>query len=55
MPKTFTPKQQTDTTKLKEALLAGPGEQTLRNIFAYAKALNVVHTRMAGQVNLIMN
>ena len=55
MPKTFTPKHQSDTTKLKNALLAGPGEQTLRNIFAYAKALNVVQTKMAGTVNVIMN
>ena len=55
MPKTFTPKHQTDTTKLKKALLAGPGEQTLRNIFSYARALKVVQTKMAGQVNVIMN
>ena len=55
MPKTFTPNQQSDTTRLKEALLAGPGEQALRNIFAYAKALQVVQTKMAGSVNLIMN
>lgn len=54
MPKTFTPKQ-SDTTKLRKALLAGPGEQTLQNIFAYAKALKVVQTKMTGQVNLIMN
>jgi len=55
MPKTFTPQHLSDTTKLKKALLAGPGEQTLRNIFAYAKALEVVHTNMTGQVNVVMN
>jgi|GEM_PF-6884488 len=55
MPKTFTPNHQSDTTELRKALLAGPGEQSLRNIFAYAKALNVVHTKMAGTVNVIMN
>jgi hypothetical protein len=55
MQKTFTPNHQSDTTKLKKALLAGPGEQTLRNIFAYAKALQVVQTKMTGAVNVIMN
>jgi hypothetical protein len=55
MQKTFTPKQTTDTNNLRKALLDGPGEQTLQNIFAYAKALNVVKTKMTGQVNLIMN
>ncbi len=55
MPKTSTPKQQSDTTKLKRAMLAGPGEQSLRNILAYAKALEVVQTRMTGAVNLVMN
>jgi len=55
MPKTFTRNQQSDTTELRKAILAGPGEQTLRNIFAYAKALQVVHTKMTGQVNVIMN
>ena len=55
MPKTFTQNQQSDTTKLREAMLAGPGEQSLRNIFAYAKALQVVHTKMAGPVNVVMN
>ena len=55
MPKTFTPKHQSDTTYLRKALLAGPGKQTLNNIFAYARALDVVNTRMAGQVNLLMN
>lgn len=55
MPKTFTPKHRTNTSQLAEALLEGPGEQPLRNIFAYAKALNVVHTSSAGQVDLIMN
>lgn len=55
MPKTFTPKHHSDTTKLREALLAGPGKQSLNNIFAYARALDVVQTRMTGQVNLVMN
>lgn len=55
MPKTFTPKQQSDTTKLKKALLAGPGKQSLDNIFAYARALKVVQTKTTGQVNLLMN
>jgi len=55
MPKTFTPKNQPDTAHLKRALLAGPGEQALKNIFAYAKALDVMQTKTAGTVNLIMN
>ena len=55
MPKTFTPKHQSDTTKLRKALLDGPGKQTLSNIFAYAKALEVVQTNMTGEVNLLMN
>ncbi len=55
MPKTFTPKHRSDTTQLNKALLAGPGEQTLRNIFAYASALKVVQTKMTGTVNVIMN
>lgn len=55
MPKTFTPKNQPDTTHLRKALHAGPGEQTLKNIFAYARALDVVKTRTTGAVNLIMN
>ncbi len=55
MPKTFTPKHHSDTTKFREALLAGPKEQTLRNILSYARALDVMHTRMAGQVNMILN
>ena len=55
MPKTFTPQNQSDTTKLKKALIAGPGKHTLSNILAYAKALEVVQTRMTGQVNLLMN
>lgn len=55
MPKTFTPKQNPDTTELRKALLAGPGKQSVRNIMAYARALNVVQTKMTGQVNLIMN
>lgn len=55
MPKTFTPKHQSDTTEFKKALLAGPGEETLRNIFAYARALDVVNTRLTGPVNVIMN
>ena len=55
MPKTFTPKHRSDTTQFKKALLAGPGEQTLRNIFAYASALKVVQTKMTGTVNVIMN
>lgn len=55
MPKTFTPKHQSDTTKLRKALLEGPGKQALNNIFAYAKALDVVQTKMTGQVNMLMN
>jgi hypothetical protein len=55
MQKTYTPKNLTDTSKLKEALKAGPDRQTLRNIMAYARALSVVHTKMTGQVNLLMN
>lgn len=55
MPKLFTPRNHSNTTELKEALLAGPGKQTLNNIFAYARALKVVQTRSAGQVNLLMN
>jgi len=55
MPKTFTPKHHSDTTKLRKALLAGPGKQSLSNIFAYANALEVVQTKMTGQVNLLMN
>ncbi|NQT78057.1 MAG: hypothetical protein HQ565_10105 [Bacteroidetes bacterium] len=55
MPKTFTPKHHSDTTKFREALLAGPKEQTLRNIFAYARALDVVQTKIAGTVNVILN
>lgn len=55
MPKTFTPNHQSDTTKLRKALLTGPGEQSLRNVLAYARALNVVHTKMTGTVNVIMN
>lgn len=55
MPKTFTPQNQPDTTHLRKALLAGPGEQSLKNIFAYARALNVVKTKTTGTVNLLMN
>lgn len=55
MPKTFTPKKQSDTAKLRRALMSGPEEQTLRTIFAYAKALDVVPTKMTGAVNLLMN
>ena len=56
MPKTLTPRNQhPDTTNFKKALLAGPGENTLRNIFAYAKALKVVQTKLAGTVNVILN
>lgn len=55
MPKTFTPKHHSNTSKLADAFMEGPGEQCLRNIFAYAKALDVVHTSSAGQVDLIMN
>ena len=55
MPKTFTPKNQLDTTKLRKDLLEGPGKQTLDNILSYAKALNVVRTKMTGHVNLLMN
>jgi hypothetical protein len=55
MPKTFTPKNQPDTTKLKRALIKGPEEQTLKTIFAYAKALDVVPTKMTGAVNVLMN
>jgi hypothetical protein len=55
MPKTFTPKNQSDTTKLRKELLAGPGKQALDNILAYSRALDVVHTKMAGQVNVLMN
>jgi hypothetical protein len=55
MQETFTPKHHSDTTKLRKALINGPGKQALNNIFAYAKALDVVHTKMTGQVNLLMN
>ncbi len=55
MPKTFTPKHRANTSKLAEALMEGPGEQSLRNVLAYAKALDVMHTSSAGQVDLIMN
>ena len=55
MPKTFTPKNHSNTTEFRKALRAGPGKQTLDNIFAYARALKVVHTKTAGQVNLLMN
>lgn len=55
MPKTFTPKNQPDIAKLKRALLAGPGEQSLKNIFAYAKALDVLQTKTTGSVKVIMN
>ena len=56
MPKTLTPRNQhPDTINFTKALLAGPGEDTLRNIFAYAKALSVVQTTLAGPVNVILN
>ena len=55
MPKTLTPKNQPETSPLKRALIDGPGEQTLRNIFAYAKALKVMHTKTTGAVTVIMN
>ena len=56
MPKTFTPlNHHSDTTNFRKALIAGPGENTLRNIFAYAKALKVMQTKLAGTVNVILN
>jgi hypothetical protein len=55
MPKIFTPKHHSNTADFRKALLAGPGKQSLENIFAYARALKVVQTKTTGQVNLLMN
>jgi len=55
MHKTFTPEHLSDPVKMKEALLSGPGEQSLRNIFAYSRALKVMRTNVAGPVSVIMN
>ena len=55
MHKTLTPNQKSNTTQLIKAMQDGPGEQTLRNIFAYSRSLQVVQTKMTGAVNVVMN
>jgi len=52
-----TPKQHQDSqnSKLRDALNTNPSELSLKFIMGYAAALKVKNTKLLGQLNILLN